>query len=118
MQRDGQGGGQGDGADVGVRQGCIRREGASEAAPEAMRQAVEGGCQSGWGGYCRLQMPLRLALGVRGTVAGHRLGALDPPSPPMHHWGRGCLARNAMGTGGLLLAAPIGPLATCTTDSR
>ena len=27
------------------------------------------------GGYCRLQMPSRLALGVRGTVAGHRLGA-------------------------------------------
>ena len=49
------------------------------------------------GGYCRLQMPLRLALGVRGTVAGHRLRALEgggrgtpPPSnasllkpPPM-----------------------------------
>ena len=44
------------------------------------------------GGYCQLQMPLRLALGVRGTVAGHRLGALNggrgaspPPSnaPPM-----------------------------------
>ena len=38
------------------------------------------------GGYCRLQMPLRLALSVRGTVAGHRLGALEgggggsPPS--------------------------------------
>ena len=36
-----------------------------------------------WGGYCRLQMPLRLALGV---WAGHRLGALEgggggsPPS--------------------------------------
>ena len=29
------------------------------------------------GGYCWLQMPLRLALGVRGTVAGHRLGALE-----------------------------------------
>ena len=29
------------------------------------------------GGYCRLQMPLRLALGVRGTVSGHRLGALE-----------------------------------------
>ena len=28
------------------------------------------------GGYCRLHMPLRLALGVRGTVAGRRLGAL------------------------------------------
>ena len=29
------------------------------------------------GGYCRLQMPLRLALGVRETVGGHRLGALE-----------------------------------------
>ena len=29
------------------------------------------------GGYCRLPMPLKLALVVRGTVAGHRLGALD-----------------------------------------
>ena len=29
------------------------------------------------GGYCRLQIPLRLALVVRGTVAGHRLGALE-----------------------------------------
>ena len=35
------------------------------------------------GGYCRLQMPLRLALGVRETVAGHRLGALKLP---MHPW--------------------------------
>ena len=29
--------------------GMCRREGASEAAPEAGRQAVKGGCQSGWG---------------------------------------------------------------------
>ena len=29
------------------------------------------------GGYCRLSMSLRLALGVRETVAGHRLGALE-----------------------------------------
>ena len=28
-------------------------------------------------GYCRLQMPLNAALAVRGTVAGHRLGALE-----------------------------------------
>ena len=28
-------------------------------------------------GYCRLQIPLKLALGVRGTVAGRRLGALE-----------------------------------------
>ena len=38
------------------------------------------------GGYCRLQMPLRLALGVRGTGAGRRLGALESshtPAPPL-----------------------------------
>ena len=29
------------------------------------------------GGYCRLRMPLRLALGVRGTAAGPWLGALE-----------------------------------------
>ena len=29
------------------------------------------------GGYCRLQMPFRMALAVRGTVAGRRLGALE-----------------------------------------
>ena len=41
------------------------------------------------GGYCRLQMPLRLALGVRETVAGHGLGALEGGYPlPMHPWPR------------------------------
>ena len=30
---------------LGAQQGCIRRDGASEA----VRQAVGGGCQSGWG---------------------------------------------------------------------
>ena len=30
-------------------QGCSRREGTSEGAPEPVRQAVGGGCQSGWG---------------------------------------------------------------------
>ena len=29
------------------------------------------------GGYCRLPMPLKLALAVRETVAGHRLGGLE-----------------------------------------
>ena len=29
--------------------GCIRREGTSEVVPEAVGQAVGGGCQSGWG---------------------------------------------------------------------
>ena len=29
------------------------------------------------GGYCRLQMPVRLALAVSETVAGHKWGALE-----------------------------------------
>ena len=33
----------------GREQGCIGGEGASEAAPAAVRQAVGGGCRSGWG---------------------------------------------------------------------
>ena len=37
------------GVGVALRHGCIRREGASEAAPEVVGQAVGGGCQSGWG---------------------------------------------------------------------
>ena len=52
-------------------------KGTSEVAPEAVRQAVGGGRQSGCGRYCRFQMPMKLALAVGGTVAGHRLGALE-----------------------------------------
>ena len=77
---------------------ALERKGPHRRPPAAVRQAVGGGCRGGWGGYCRLQMPLRLALGVRGTVAGHRLGALEgggtsppfqcipappPPQPPL-----------------------------------
>ena len=36
-------------SNVSLGQGCIRREGTSEAAPEAVRRAVGDGCQSGWG---------------------------------------------------------------------
>ena len=39
------------------------------------------------GGYCRLQMPFKLALAVREAVVGHRLGALEGggglPTPPL-----------------------------------
>ena len=65
-------------------QGCIRREGTSEVAPEAVGQAEEVAKAAG-GGYCRLAMPLSLALAVRETAAGRRTGALEggggsPPS--------------------------------------
>ena len=62
-------------------QGCIRREGPSEVAPEAVRWAVGGG-------YCRLQVPLKLALAIRETVAGHGLSAperVPPPHPLLMH---------------------------------
>ena len=50
------------------------------------------------GGYCRLRMPLKPALGVREPVAGHGLGALEGggtspasnaslPPPPPAPWG-------------------------------
>ena len=57
--------------------------------PQRRLDRLEEVAEAVGGGYCRLQMPLRLALGVRGTVAGHRLGALEggggyPPPLPMH----------------------------------
>ena len=83
----------------------MEREAISEAAPEAVRQSEEV-TEAVGGGCCRLQMPLKLALDIRGTVAGHRLGALEgggggaylppfqcipggAPPLPMHRWGGG-----------------------------
>ena len=43
---------------------------------------LEGVAEAVGGGYCRLQMPLKPALGVTGAVAGHRLGALEGGTPP------------------------------------
>ena len=46
------------------------------------------------GGYCQLPMPLKLALAVRETVAGHRLGVLKggwvPPPSNASLGGGGC----------------------------
>ena len=51
-----------------------------------LRRRLEEVAKAVEGGYCRLQMPLKPALAVRGTLAGHRLGALEggglhPPIP-------------------------------------
>ena len=63
---------------VSLRQGPTRGERTAEAAPEAGRQAVGGGYESGWGRLLSVViMPLKPALGLRETVAGHRLGALE-----------------------------------------
>ena len=75
---------------VGWGQICIGREGPQRGPERRLGRRLEEVAQAVGGGYCRLQMPLRLALGVRGTVAGHRLGALEgggggggAPSLPM-----------------------------------
>ena len=66
------------------------------------------------GGYCRLQMPLRLALGVRGTVAGHRLGALEgggvPPPLPMHPCRRAFTSALCLGTRPACIWTPDPPV--------
>ena len=63
--------------------GCIRREGTSEAAPAAVRQAVEGGCQSGWGRLLSVTNTTEAGTWRQG-VAGHRPGALEGVEGPMH----------------------------------
>ena len=60
---------------------------------EEVTKAVEGG-------YCRLQMPLKLRLGVGETLAGHRLGALEggggvPSSPSNASLGQGAVVRSS-----------------------
>ena len=57
-------------------QGSIRREGTSDAPQRQLDRRLEEVAKAIGGGYCRLQMPLTLALGVRDTVAGHKLGGL------------------------------------------
>ena len=58
-------------------QACIRGEVTSKAAPEAVRQAVGGGCQSGWGRLLSITNAIEAGTWRQGTVAGHRQGALE-----------------------------------------
>ena len=67
------------------------RKGPQRRPQRRLGRRLEGVAKAVAGGYCRLQMPLKLALGVRGTVAGHRLGVPErggrggvPPPLPMH----------------------------------
>ena len=56
---------------------------------------LEGVAKAVGGGYSRLQMPFKPAPGIRGTAAGHRLGALEEgrggylPPLPIHPWAQG-----------------------------
>ena len=63
---------------------ALEGKGPQRRPQQRLDRRLEEVAQAVGGGYCRLQMPLRLALGVRETVAGHRLGALGEggTSPP------------------------------------
>ena len=58
-------------------QGCIGREGTSQAAPGAVRQAAGGACQIGWGRLLSVTNASEAGTCRHGDVAGRRLGALE-----------------------------------------
>ena len=62
-----------------VPQVCIGREGTAEAAPEAVRQAVGGGCQSGWGRLLSVTNAIEPGTWRQGD-SGYKLGALERPA--------------------------------------
>ena len=72
----------------------LEGKGPQKGAQQRLDRRLQGVAKAVGAGYCRLQMPLRLALAVRGTVAGHRLGALEGGGGglyltplAMHAWG-------------------------------
>ena len=59
-------------------QGCLFEGRAPQRRPQRrLDRRLEGVAEAVGGGYCRLRMLSSLALDVRGTVAGHRQGALE-----------------------------------------
>ena len=55
---------------------ALEGKGTQRQPQKRLGRRLEAVAKAVGGGYCRLQMPLKPALGVRETVAGHRLGAL------------------------------------------
>ena len=56
---------------------ALEEKGPQRRPQQRLGRPLEEVAKAVGGGYCRGQMPLKLALAVRGTVAGHRLGALE-----------------------------------------
>ena len=78
---------------LGVRGGdALEGKGPQRRPQKRSDSRLEEGAEAVGGSYCRFQMPLKLALAGRVTVAGHRLDALEGGGgspPPMHPWGGG-----------------------------
>ena len=70
------GGGGGGGRDA------LEGKGPQRRAQKRLDRRWEEVAKAVGGGYCRFQMPFKLALGVRETVAGRRLGARGGCPPP------------------------------------
>ena len=56
---------------------CVEGKGPQRRLQKRLDGRLEEVAKAVGGGCCRLQKPLRLALGASGTVAGHKLGALE-----------------------------------------
>ena len=56
---------------------ALEGKGPQKRSQKQLHRRLEKVAKAVRGSYCRLQMPLRLALAVRGTVAAHRLGGLE-----------------------------------------
>ena len=60
-----------------VPRDALERKGPRRRPQQRLGRRLKEVAKAVGGGYCQLQMPFRLALAVRETVAGHRLGALE-----------------------------------------
>ena len=99
--------GGGDAARTGSGKDALEGKGPRRRPQRRLGRRLEEVAEAVGSGYCRLRMPLKLALAVGGTVAGYRLGALE---------GGGVVWHKASVSDCLPLAAPIGlsPLLSLT----
>ena len=72
----------GGGGGQGTPRDALEGKGPQRRPQRRLGRRLEEVAKAVGGGYCRLQMPLKLALAVRGTVAGHRVGALESGGGP------------------------------------
>ena len=93
------------GGDGGEGRDASEGKGPQRRPQPRLDRRLEEVAQAVGGGYCRLQMPSILALAVRESVAGHRLGALE--------WGWPSTASLSLGhmhTHSRQQLVPVGPL--------